>query len=47
MLGHQDMESKVLYAVQVEEDMAEKIKEEILAKVSVGGDHGDFENYSG
>lgn len=43
-MGHQDMEIKVLYAVQVEEDMVAKIKEEILAKESVGGDHRDFEN---
>lgn len=37
VMGHQDMEIKVLYAVQVEGDMAAKIKEEILAKESVGG----------
>lgn len=29
-MGHQDMEIKVLYAVQVEEDMVAKIKEETL-----------------
>lgn len=36
MIGHQDPENKMLDAVQAEEDMAARIKEEVLAKVSVG-----------